>query len=287
MTVPARAALAAAADRLRAAGVPEPLGDARRLMAHALGVAPARLTLALGEPVEPEALTRFETAVARRAGREPVAQIVGRRVFWGRDFAVTADVLDPRPETETLIAAALELPFERVLDLGTGSGCILLTLLAERPAAQGLGTDISEAALAVARTNARALGLETRAAFRRADWCNGIDGRFDLVVANPPYIAAAEMPDLAPEVREWEPAAALSPGGDGLDAYRAIAAGVQARLAPGGSVLVEIGPTQEAAVAALFAAAGLSCRAVHRDLDGRDRTLHLMAQRRPPATAGG
>jgi len=265
-------ALRAGVARLAGAGVPDPARDARLLLAFALGIAPDRLTLHLPEALPPEAGARFDAALARRLARQPVSQITGRRAFWGRDFRVTPDVLDPRPETETLIAAALETPFARVLDLGTGSGAILLTLLAERPQATGLGTDLSPDALAVARGNARALGVGARADFRQADWFGGVAGRFDLVVSNPPYIAEAEMAALSPEVLH-EPRMALTPGGDGLDAYRAIACGLLPHLAPGGRVLVEIGPAQGAAVSALFRAAGLADVTILTDLDHRDRVV--------------
>ena len=186
---------------------------------------------------------------------------------------VTPDVLDPRPETETLVAAALEQPFARLLDLGTGSGCILISLLADRPSAQGVGTDLSDAALEVARRNAGQLGVAERVRFLRSDWFGGVQGRFDLIVSNPPYIAEDEMAALAPEVRDWEPRAALTPGGDGLAAYRAIAQGAGARLMAGGRLILEIGPTQGAAVTALLRAAGFDCVEIRPDLDGRDRVV--------------
>lgn len=280
MSGPARltvaAALRQAVATLRAAGVPDAAGDARRLMADALGVAPGRLILMETDALPEAAAVRFGLAVTARAARQPVAQILGRRAFWGRDFRVTRDVLDPRPETETLVAAALARPFSRILDLGTGSGCILLTLLAERPAARGTGTDLSAAALAVAADNAARLGLADRARWLQGDWYDALpqrEGGFDLIVSNPPYIAAAELAALAPEVRLWEPALALSPGGDGLRAYRAIAAGAAARLSPEGALLVEIGPTQAPAVASLMQAAGLAAPRLHCDLDGRPRVL--------------
>jgi len=274
---PLRAALAAAAARLAAAGVADPGRDARLLVAQAAGVSADRLTLHLDQPLDAPAAARLEGFLAARAARQPMAQILGWRDFWRHRFQVTRDVLDPRPETETLVAAALEAPFARVLDLGTGSGAILLSLLAERPGATGLGTDLSDAALAVAQANARALGLAGRAAFRRADWFAGVAGgegaRFDLIVSNPPYIAADEMAALSPEVRDWEPHLALTPGGDGLAAYRALAAGAAAHLAPGGRLLIEIGPTQGPAVMALMAAAGLARLDLRRDLDGRARVV--------------
>lgn len=266
-----REALAQAIQRLDAAGIADAPRDARLLLAHALGIAPDRLTLVLRDPAGAEQAA-FGEAIARRAAREPVSHITGRRLFWGRAFHVTADVLDPRPETETLIAEALGAPFTRLLDLGTGSGAILLTLLAERPAARGLGCDLSPAALAVAEGNAATLGLSGRAEFRLGDWFGPVEGRFDLIVSNPPYIAEAEMAGLAPEVLR-EPRMALTPGGDGLDAYRAIARGAGAHLTPGGRLMVEIGPTQGAAVAGLMAAAGLQGIALHPDFDGRDRVV--------------
>ncbi len=182
-------------------------------------------------------------------------------------------MLIPRPETEILVAAALERPFAKLLDLGTGTGCILLACLAGMAFATGTGTDISEAALAVARENAGTLGLARRARFLRSDWFSAVQGKYDLIVSNPPYIAAGEMATLAPEVRDWEPRGALTPGGDGLDAYRAIAQGAGARLMPGGRLILEIGPTQAAAVSALLTSAGFPPPEVRRDLDGRDRVV--------------
>jgi release factor glutamine methyltransferase len=160
-----------------------------------------------------------------------------------------------------------------MLDLGTGSGCILLSCLAGMPISRGVGTDVSEPALEVARGNARHLGVADRTRFLRSDWFSAVTGRFDLIVANPPYIAEDEMAGLAPEVRDWEPRAALTPGGDGLDAYRAIAAGAGARLMAGGRLILEIGPTQAGAVSALLQAQGLDAVEVRRDLDGRDRVV--------------
>ncbi|MCE6952845.1 peptide chain release factor N(5)-glutamine methyltransferase [Cereibacter sphaeroides] len=273
----AQAALRAAILRLAAAGIEDAARDARRLLAHAMQIPPERLTLHLGDAVSAEDEARLNRAIAAREARQPVSQIVGERLFWGRPFRVTPDVLDPRPETECLIAAALAEPFATLLDLGTGSGCIALTLLAERPGTRGLATDLSPAALGVARGNALALGLDHRVAFRLSDWFAEVSGRFDLIVSNPPYIAADEMAGLSPEVHDWEPHMALSPGGDGLDAYRAIAAGAPAHLAPQGRLLVEIGPTQGEAVSDLFRQAGLVGATVLRDFDGRDRVVAARA----------
>jgi release factor glutamine methyltransferase len=271
-------ALRQAVPRLRAAGVEDPPGDARRLLAHALDLSPDRLTLHLGEPVPPHAAGRFAAALSAREARRPVAQITGRRLFWGRAFRVTPDTLDPRPETEVLVAEALAAPFAQVLDLGTGTGCILLSLLADRPLATGLGTDRSAAALAVARANASDFGLSDRVAWAEADWFAGLSGTFDLIVSNPPYIAASEMASLDPEVRLHEPRMALTDDGDGLTAYRAIASDARRHLRPGGRLLVEIGPTQGPAVRALFAHAGLGNLRVLPDLDGRDRVVAAQSQ---------
>jgi len=270
-------ALRDAIPRLAAAGVPDPARDVRRLMAHALHIAPDRLMLDLSRALsQPEAAT-FNAALAARMARQPVSQIIGYRLFWGREFRVTPATLDPRPETELLVEAALAVPFARVLDLGTGTGCILLSLLAERPEATGTGIDVSAAALAVAAENAARIGVAARAEMRQGSWFDGVCETVDLIVSNPPYIADDEMADLAPEVRDWEPHLALSPGGDGLGAYRAIASGALAHLAPGGRLLLEIGPTQAAAVLRMLADAGLAGARVLPDLDGRDRVI--LAQR--------
>lgn len=277
MTDTAAAALAGVVARLAAAGVDSPRTDARLLLAHALDIAPDRLVIELPRllprPLPPKAAQRLEAATTARAARQPLSQIIGRRMFWGRWFAVTPDVLDPRPETEILIDAGLGAPFSRVLDLGTGSGAILLSLLADRTGATGLGLDLSPAALKVAQHNAQALGLADRAAFAVSDWYGGATGRFDLIVSNPPYLAEAEIEGLSPEVRLHEPRMALTPGGDGLAAYRIILAGARDHLTPGGRILCEIGPTQGEAVLALARAAGLTQARLLPDLDGRDRVL--------------
>lgn len=267
------AALRGAVARLRAAGIEDAPLDARRLLADAAGIEPDRLTLHLPEDLTATQAERFDAAILARLRRQPVSQITGRRLFWGRPFRVTPDTLDPRPETEILVAEALAKPFARVLDLGTGTGCILLTLLAERPGATGLGIDISAPALEVAQANARALGLADRASFAQGNWLKGLQGPFDLIVSNPPYIAAHEMPGLAPEVRDHEPHLALTDFGDGLGAYRILAATAPACLAPGGRLLLEIGPTQGQAVVNLLSAQGLRDPRILPDLDGRDRVV--------------
>lgn len=264
------------AQRLAQAGIPDAARDARWLMAHALGIPADRLTLHMPDEMTASAVTAYEAAVAARLARQPVAQIIGNRQFWGLTFRVTRDTLDPRPDTEVLVAEAVQSPFMNMLDLGTGTGCILLSCLKSMPIARGLGVDISAGALDVARENAGSLGLAARATFRVSDWFSAVPGRYDLIVSNPPYIAADEMPGLAPEVRDWEPHLALTPGGDGLDAYRIIARDASARLMAGGRLLVEIGPTQGQAVSALLAAAGLEAVSILQDIDGRDRVVRAV-----------
>ena len=272
-------ALRLAIPRLRAAGVEDAPRDARALLAFAMGVAQDRLTLHLPDEMTAPQARAYEEALVARLSRQPVSQIIGQRQFWGMTFRVTKDTLDPRPDTETLVAEALKAPFLSMLDLGTGTGCILLSCLQYMPMARGLGVDISAAALEVARLNAKLHALDTRAHFRASDWFSDVPGVYDLIVSNPPYIAEAEMAGLEPEVRDWEPHLALTPGGDGLEPYRIIARMAPARLMPGGRLLVEIGPSQGAAVAALFAAQGLFQISVLPDMDGRDRVVAAVKPR--------
>lgn len=271
--VTAAQAMVAATARLRAAGVPDPARDARLLLAHAARVDAARVTLIAPEDIAPEIAERYERLVSLRAIRVPVSQLIGEREFYGRRFKISRDVLDPRPETETLIEAALSENFRRVLDLGTGSGCILVTLLAERPTARGTGVDISEAACLQASANAVLHGVDGRAEIRLSDWFDNVAGRYDLIVANPPYLAPEEMNDVAPELRDHEPRAALTDERDGLSAYRVIAARAQSHLGPLGRVIVEIGWQQGEAVRGIFRAEGWAQVAILADMDGRDRVV--------------
>ena len=241
--------------RLRAAGVPDPERDLRRLERWA---------------ADPAVLA---DALDKRIARVPVSKIIGERAFWIGTFKVTEKVLDPRPDTETLVEQALKRPFRTILDLGTGTGCIPISLLSERPEARAVATDISEEALLVAAENAATLGVDARMTLLKSDWFEQVQGRFDLITSNPPYIAADEMPGLAPEVRDHDPHIALTDGADGLTAYRQIAAKSLDHLTPGGRLLVEIGPTQAAAVTSMFAVAGLENIVVHPDLDDRDRVV--------------
>ena len=265
--------MATATARLRAAGVPDPARDARLLLAHAASVDAARVTLIAPEEIAPEIAERYENLISLRAVRVPVSHLVGERAFYGRGFKISREVLDPRPETETLIEAALAAPFERVLDLGTGSGCILVTLLAERVQATGVGVDLSEGACLQASANAVLHGVAARAEVLQSDWFEAVEGRFDLIVSNPPYLAQDEMQGIAPELALHEPAMALTDGADGLSVYRLIAGRAQEYLEAQGRVLAEIGWQQGADVRAIFQAAGWADVVILPDLDGRDRVI--------------
>lgn len=266
-------AMVAAMARLRAAGVPDPARDARLLLAHAAQVDAARVTLIAPEDIAPEIAERYDHLVALRAVRVPVSQLIGSREFYGRRFDISKEVLDPRPETETLIEAALSAPFHSVLDLGVGSGCILVTLLAERPEARGVGVDISEAACLQASANAVLHGVADRASILRSDWFEAVEARYDLIVSNPPYLSQEEMDAVQPELRDHEPRDALTDGGDGLSAYRVIASQAQSYLSAEGRVLAEIGWQQASDVRQIFAEQGWAEIAILPDLDGRDRVL--------------
>jgi release factor glutamine methyltransferase len=266
----ARQALAQAAARFGFSATPRL--DAELLLAHALGIPRERLLLTLADQPVPPA---FAEIVARREGQEPIAYLTGTRAFWTIDLAVGPGALVPRADSETLIEAAVDhfagTPGPaRILDLGTGPGTLLLAALAEWPQATGLGIDASDAALGWARRNARALGMEARATVRLGDWGEGVAERFDLVLANPPYIRTDA--DLPPEVAGFEPASALFAGADGLDDYRRIAGQLPALIAPGGIAAIEIGFDQAAAVTALLAEVDLRVT-LRRDLAGRDRCL--------------
>ncbi len=270
--------LARATMMLSAAGIEGPDRDARVLLAHVMEIDQASLMARMNDPLPQSALYGMDRVVAVRSLHQPVSHITGKRGFWNHEFMVNSDVLDPRPDTETLVAAALEQPFNNVLDLGTGSGAIVLSLLAERPQAMGVATDISAKALDIARRNAGRIGVADRVQFKESDWFENVSGPFDLVVSNPPYIADSEMQDLAPEVRDWEPHLALTPGGDGLDAYRRIAQGLKAVLAPGGRAFFEIGYRQAVDVREIFTSAGFTQLKVLPDLSGHDRVIALNAE---------
>lgn len=268
-------ALMHATARLAEAQVETPALDAKRLLLDVEKLDAAALTASPDAPMT--AIEAYDSLVSRRCQREPVSKILGYRDFWKHRFIVSEDVLDPRPDTETLIEAALDIAVRdrpiRIVDLGTGSGCILLTLLDELPNATGVGVDISETALAVAKCNAEALGLEHRAEFIVSDWFSALDETFDLVVSNPPYISTTEKDGLAPEVSIWDPEAALFAGMDGLQAYRKIASGLATVLKPNGTALLEIGFGQGQPVTDLIESAGFRRVSSHCDLGGVERCL--------------
>ena len=270
-----------AAVRLREAGVEAPRSEARLLLAHAMSV-PREDIIAGAVMPDDGALARFRDAVARRCAREPFAYIVGRREFFSLDFAVGKGVLIPRPESELLVEEALRrFPRGdeklRVLDLGTGTGCLLLAFLAQRTQAEGLGIDVSEAALEYGRRNAQQLGLANRARFLRGDWGESVAGRFDVIFINPPYIKTAEIETLAPEVAGHEPARALDGGRDGLDCYRKIAPALAELMSAKGCALVEIGEGQVEAASAIFEDSKLSVEGTVTDFARIHRCLVMVA----------
>lgn len=278
------AALLVLRRALLAAGLDEAELDARLLLQSALDLSAVALLARPETPLGEAGARRLETAARRRLAREPVARILGRREFWGLDVGLSPDTLVPRPDTETLVAAALDAcpgtgaPLQ-VLDLGTGSGCLLLAVLSERPCARGLGVDRSLGALRAARASADALGFGRRCAFLAADWGAAIQARFDLVLSNPPYIASADIADLAPEVARHDPRAALDGGPDGLGAYRSILPMLPGLLADAGVGVIELGQGQAGAVAAIAQANGLVVSGFRDDLSGRPRAVSL--RRRP------
>jgi len=271
-------ALTRAATRLGEAGVERPQAEARILLEAASGRGRGQI-IAFPEHVLTEAQwAAFEAQVGRRCAREPISRILGSREFWSLRFAVGPATLDPRPDSETLVSAVLaRLPDREgeisLLDLGTGTGCLLLALLSELPRASGVGVDIDSSALETAKANAEALGLAARTSFQTGDWASGISAQFDVIVSNPPYIESAVIAGLAPEVAQYDPRAALDGGADGLSAYRALIPQAAARLNRGGLLALEIGEGQGAAVRAMAADAGFRDPVSADDLAGIERCL--------------
>ncbi len=264
--------------RLAGAGIESARADSRILVSQATGIARDRLVVPGNEALSPDRLAHIAELTARRITREPVALITGRREFWSLEFQVSRATLIPRPDSETLIEAALihctdRMDRIRVLDLGTGSGCLLLALLSELPNATGIGIDVSAEALAVAAANAAVLGLANRASFAKDDWGSSLNERFDIVLANPPYIATSDWEGLDEDVRLFEPQTALLAGADGLDAYRALLPHVARLLAPGGLFVGEFGAGQAATVVEAARGAGLTVIGIRRDLAGIERCL--------------
>ncbi len=273
-----RPAVLAATEILDRAGVENAKRDAGLILAHVfkddIGILYREPDRCLSATEKAE----FDALVARRACREPLSHLTGHREFWSLDFLVTSDVLDPRPDSETLIEAVLKLRAQgfqpqRILDLGTGSGCLLLALLSEFPDASGIGVDASEPALAVARRNAERLQLANRAGFRLGNWGDGVMEQFDLVISNPPYIPSADKSMLQPEVSEFEPHSALFGGEDGLDCYREILAQIHILLRPGGLLVLEVGIEQAPLVGELVVNAGFVAPEYHKDIAGIERCV--------------
>ncbi len=283
------AARRALATQFKAGGIDSPELDARLLIGAALALDHTGLAVQAARPVTADEADIIASFAQRRLAHEPVARILGHKEFWGLDLRLSDTTLVPRPDTETIVAAALEMiradsaaakPL-RIADIGTGSGAILLALLSELPAATGIGTDISESALATARLNARRLGLADRTSFLQCDYAAALTGPFDLIVSNPPYIRSAEIAELARDVRDYDPRLALDGGADGLDAYRAITPQAASLLTPQGVLVFEVGHGQSADVSALIRQAGLTLShppkadfgGIHRAVMGRKAAI--------------
>lgn len=279
MTVTIGALLHEVQTQLADAGIDNPRLDARVLLGAVIEGGEAAVFGYPEREVEGGALRRVREMAKHRAAREPMSQVLGEKEFWSLMFEVTGDTLTPRPDTETMIEAVLAwagkraAPSLRILDMGTGSGCIVLSLLHALPNATGLGVDCSGEALAVAKRNADRLSLGDRVQFQTGNWADGIETRFDAVVANPPYIPSGDIAMLDPEVARFEPLVALDGGLDGLDPYRVIAQSIRGVLAPGGAVFLEMGIGQENDVAEMLRTAGLEDIAIHADLSGLDRCV--------------
>jgi release factor glutamine methyltransferase len=264
------------AARLRAVGVETAALDARILVEAAMG---ENADLDPLGPLDAAMLGRLDGFATRRLAGEPVWRILGEREFWSLPFRLSPATLEPRPDSETIVEAALGVLKERrdqaisILDLGTGTGCLLVALLSECKAARGVGVDLSVEACETAAGNAGRNGVGARALFRQGDWMAGLSERFDLIVSNPPYIPAGDIAGLDASVRDYDPLRALDGGADGLVAYRALAAGLPERIASGGAVVLEIGAGQEADVVAIMKAVGLVHRGSRRDLGGHPRAL--------------
>ncbi len=273
-------ALSHATRQLTDAGIENARSEARLLICHSMGVGPETV---IGHPereLDEAARSAFDLALIRRGRREPMSHLTGRREFWSLGFHVTSDTLDPRPDSETVIEAALGEISDRaapvrILDLGTGSGCLLLALLSELPGAIGVGADISAAALDTARLNAMEQGVSGRTTFQLSNWDIGIDGKFDVILSNPPYIPSQAIDGLAPEVAKYEPRAALDGGADGLAAYRSLAPAISRRLRPEGLAFIELGVGQAGPVMEIMADATLDNAGLRNDLCGISRCLVL------------
>jgi release factor glutamine methyltransferase len=271
-------ALASLEKTFQTSRIENPAREARISLCAASGLSPVALIIDPGEPLG-SAAAKVQEVAARRATGEPLSRIVGKREFWGLSFAITPHVLDPRPETETVVEAALSILSDRrddpirILDLGVGSGALLCAVLTEFGAARGIGVDVSAGAAEVARGNLQACGLSLRAEIRVGDWTRGLEQQFDLIVSNPPYIPTADLPRLPREVRDFDPSLALDGGNDGLDAYQRILPESRRLLAPDGWLLVEVGKGQASGVAAIATQCGFTDDRIYPDLAGIDRVV--------------
>ena len=269
--------LIASQAKLRECGISDPIRDARLLLADCLELRPQNLNLLNDSYISEIKISKFRRMVKERCKRKPVSKILGYRSFWGRDFEINENVLDPRGDTETLIELILDCKFENMLELGTGSGAIAITVLAERPEVTCVATDISEYAIKTASTNSKRHGVESRLKLLHSNWFEKISGSFDVIVSNPPYISSEEYAQLSAEVVKYDPKISLTLGGDGLEAYREILSQALEKLSKNGHIFLEIGYTQANAVGHLFREAGFQQIKVHKDLGSRDRVISAKA----------
>ena len=263
--------------KLRECGMSDPVRDARLLLSGCLDVRAQNLNLLDDSYISEIKISKFWRMIHERCKRKPVSKILGYRSFWGRDFKINENVLDPRGDTETLIELILDYKFENMLELGTGSGAIAITLLAERPDVTCVATDISKFALDTALINSKRHGVESRLKLLHSDWFNKISGRFDIIVSNPPYISSEEYDQLGIEVLKYDPKISLTLGGDGLKAYREISSQALEKLSKNGHIFLEIGYRQANAVRQLLGKAGFQQIRVHKDLGSRDRVISARA----------
>ena len=269
--------LTASQAKLRECGISDPVRDARLLLADCLELRTQNLNLLDNSCISEIKISKFWRMINERCKRKPVSKILGYRSFWGRDFEINENVLDPRGDTETLIELILDCNFENMLELGTGSGAIAITILAERPEVTCVATDISQYALNTARTNSKRHGVQSRLKLLYSNWFDKISGSFDIIVSNPPYISSEEYAQLSAEVLKYDPKISLTLGGDGLEAYREILSQALEKLSKNGHIFLEIGYTQANAVGHLFKEAGFQQIKVHKDLGSRDRVISAKA----------
>ena len=269
--------LIASQAKLRECGISDPIRDARLLLADCLELRTQNLNLLNDSYISEIKISKFWRMIKERCKRKPVSKILGYRSFWGRDFEINENVLDPRGDTETLIELILDCKFENMIELGTGSGAIAITVLAERPEVTCVATDISEYALKTASTNSKRHGVESRLKLLHSNWFEKISGSFDVIVSNPPYISSEEYANLSAEVVKYDPKISLTLGGDGLEAYREILSQALEKLSKNGHIFLEIGYTQANAVGYLFREAGFQQIKVHKDLGSRDRVISAKA----------